>query len=87
MQTAGRARAGRYAHAAILATSLLSAPAVAASPGAPWSQQAPEEQIPVAGTFSYATSFDDTQPVIRGAVHAVRRIPGGTALYYSVGVP
>ena len=49
--------------------------------------QAAEEQIPVAGTFSYATSFDDTQPLIRGAVHAVRRIPGGTALYYSVGVP
>ena len=39
--------------------------------------QVAEEQIPVAGTFSYATSFDDTRPVIRGAVHAVRRIPGG----------
>lgn len=42
---------------------------------------------PASGTFSYHPFFDDRQPLYRGAVHAVRRIPGGTAIYYSVGVP
>ena len=43
--------------------------------------------LPVAGTFSYSLGGDDTRPVVRGAVHAVRRVPGGTAVYYSLGVP
>ena len=43
--------------------------------------------LPVAGTFSYSLGGDDTRPLVRGAVHAVRRVPGGTAVYYSLGVP
>jgi OmpA-OmpF porin, OOP family len=60
-----------------------------ASPTAPptGSSAAGDEQVPVAGTFSYAAGHDDSQPLIRGAVHAVRRVPGGTAVYYSLGVP
>lgn len=43
--------------------------------------------LPIAGTFSYSLGGNDTLPVVRGAVHAVRRVPGGTAVYYSLGVP
>ena len=43
--------------------------------------------LPIAGTFSYSLGGDDTLPLVRGAVHSVRRVPGGTAVYYSLGVP
>jgi len=43
--------------------------------------------VPVEGTFSYHSRHTDDLPEIRGAVHAVRRVPGGTAVYYSLGVP
>ena len=42
---------------------------------------AQDASVPVAGTFSYE------QGDLRGVVHAVRRVPGGTAVYYSVGAP
>jgi OOP family OmpA-OmpF porin len=45
------------------------------------------EELPVADTFRYHAGHNDTRPEIRGAVHAVRRIPGGTAVYYSLGSP
>lgn len=41
--------------------------------------------VPVHGTFLYRQSHDDENPEIRGLVHGVRRIDGGTALYFSIG--
>lgn len=43
-------------------------------------------EVPVVGTFSYNSGNNDAEPEIRGAVHGVRRVPGGTAVYYSLGV-
>lgn len=42
--------------------------------------------IPVEATFRYSSANKDSAAEIRGAVHGVRRIPGGTAVYYSLGV-
>ncbi|MBC7638851.1 MAG: hypothetical protein H7231_03595, partial [Rhodoferax sp.] len=41
--------------------------------------------VPVAGTFSYHVNQDAQQPLVRGAVHAVRRLTGATVVYYSLG--
>ena len=46
---------------------------------------AAQVDVPVAGTFSYHVSQDAQQPLVHGAIHAVRRLPGATAVYYSVG--
>lgn len=45
------------------------------------------QEVPVVGTFAYNARQDDTKDEIRGVVHAVRRVEGGTALYYSIGSP
>ncbi len=82
MQFTGRVRL----RGMLLAAGLLCASLPGVASGNPRAQAA-GEQIPVAGTFSYPGRFIDTEPEIRGAVHAVQRIPGGTALYYSVGSP
>ncbi len=52
----------------------------AAAEGAP---AAPE--LPVAGTFTYPHFGKASGVRVVGAVHAVRRVPGATAVYYSVG--
>lgn len=44
-----------------------------------------QSDVPVAGTFSYHVLQDGQKPLVHGAVHAVRRVPGATAVYYSVG--
>lgn len=75
----GPGRSGRPA-AVVAAVLLLPLPAAAAENPA-------QDALPVAGTFSYHAGHDDEQAEIRGAVHAVRRIPGGTAVYYSLGTP
>jgi len=55
----------------------------AAAPSAAASSPAPDRvEVPVAGAFS----FWSRDTVIRGAVHAVRRVEGATAVYYSLGV-
>jgi outer membrane protein OmpA-like peptidoglycan-associated protein len=41
--------------------------------------------VPVAAVFQYHASHDSSRPMIHGAIHAVVRIPGGTAVFYSVG--
>lgn len=41
--------------------------------------------VPVYGSFGYRQSQNDQNPQIRGLVHGVRRIDGGTALYFSIG--
>lgn len=42
-------------------------------------------EIPVAGTFSYHVFQSASRPLVYGVVHAVRRIPGGTVVYDSLG--
>jgi outer membrane protein OmpA-like peptidoglycan-associated protein len=41
--------------------------------------------VPIAATFTYDAAQDSSQGVIHGAINAVVRIPGGTAVYYSLG--
>jgi len=43
--------------------------------------------VPVAGTFAYHAFDLPTDSLIHGAIHAVVRIPGGTAVFYSLGGP
>jgi len=43
------------------------------------------QQTPILASFVYHQFRDDTNPEIRGLVHGVRRIDGGTVLYYSIG--
>lgn len=45
------------------------------------------QETPVLGSFVYHQFHLDTNPEIRGLVHGVQRIEGGTVLYYSVGTP
>lgn len=45
------------------------------------------DNIPVHATFEVHQEEKNGQPVARGAIHAVRRIEGGTVLYYSLGFP
>jgi len=45
------------------------------------------QQTPILGAFAYHQNNDDSNPEIRGLVHGVRRVEGGTVLYYSVGTP
>ena len=44
-----------------------------------------QPDIPVAGSFDYSPSRSAEQGVVRGLIHAVRRVPGGTVVYYSIG--
>lgn len=43
------------------------------------------EQVPVRGSFAYHHHHLDENQELRGLVHGVRRVPGGTVLYYSIG--
>jgi outer membrane protein OmpA-like peptidoglycan-associated protein len=43
------------------------------------------QEVPVRGSFTYHYGNDDSKPEIRGLIHGVRRIEGGTVLYYSIG--
>ncbi|MFC0714273.1 OmpA family protein [Cellulomonas biazotea] len=43
------------------------------------------QDVPVLGSFVYHQRNVDTNPEIRGLVHGVRRVDGGTVLYYSIG--
>lgn len=45
------------------------------------------QETPILGTFVYHEFHNDQNPEIRGIVHGVRRVEGGTALYYSIGTP
>lgn len=64
-----------------------SAVVLAAVVAVPPAQAQDDAELPVAGTFGYRLGNSDEQPLVRGAVHAVRRVPGGTAVYWSLGVP
>ncbi len=43
--------------------------------------------IPVHATFEVHQGEESDEPVGRGAIHGVRRVDGGTVLYYSLGFP
>ena len=43
-------------------------------------------EVPVLAKFSYRYLVNDREPLVSGLVHGVRRVPGGTVLYYSIGV-
>ncbi|MCQ9389230.1 OmpA family protein [Brevibacterium sp. 50QC2O2] len=43
--------------------------------------------VPLAGTFTYHADGNADGAIIHGAIHSVSRIPGGTAVYFSVGGP
>lgn len=73
-----RARGGAViASAAVLLAGAAAVPASAADDGS--------GDIPVAGTFVYSSYNDPSEEVVHGAIHAVVRVPGGTAVYYSIG--
>lgn len=42
-------------------------------------------KVPVAAVFTYHPHQDSSEGVIHGAINAVVRIPGGTAVFYSLG--
>lgn len=43
-------------------------------------------EVPIRATFEFRPQVNTDKPLVRGLVHGVRRVPGGTVLYYSVGV-
>lgn len=71
-----RVRTGALAaSAAVLLAGAVASPASAAG----------TDEIPIAGTFVYNGYNDPSNAEIHGAIHAVVRVPGGTAVYYSIG--
>ncbi|UZN02153.1 OmpA family protein [Cellulomonas sp. S1-8] len=67
-----------------------------AAPSASVASTTPDELsgvVDVAGTdvathatFSFRPGGDDSDPTVRGAVHGVQRVEGGTVLYFSLGL-
>lgn len=53
--------------------------------GAAPAEAAGAGDIRIAGTFAYHEYNDSSDAVIHAAINAVVRVPGGTAVYYSVG--
>ncbi|WP_022900361.1 OmpA family protein [Humibacter albus] len=71
-----------------LASPASEAPAHAATAQAPSAQgKSSSHGVPVAATFTYDPAQDSSNEVIHGAINAVVRIPGGTAVFYSLGGP
>ncbi|MFC6708042.1 hypothetical protein [Flexivirga alba] len=76
MLSSVRVRGGALAaSAAVLLSGVVAAPASAAG----------ADDIPIAGTFVYNGYNDPSNGDIHGAINAVVRVPGGTAVYYSIG--
>lgn len=85
------ARAARALATLAAASVLLGGATATAAPGddralPPGGVSIGGQDLPVHGTFAYRGFQIDTNPEIRGAVHGVRRIDGGTVLYYSLGM-
>lgn len=68
---------------ALVATCLLSTSAASASSEVSDGAGA----VPILGTFLVQQARDSNEPRAVGAVHGVRRIEGGTVLYFSLGFP
>jgi len=43
------------------------------------------QDVPVLGSYAFHYANGDTEPEVRGLIHGVRRVEGGTVLYYSMG--
>lgn len=80
-------RPARTAGGAALAALALLAGGTAASAATADGEALGTDEVPVHGTFTYHDHFLADGAEVVGAVHAVRRIEGGTAVYYSVGLP
>lgn len=65
----------------------VSAALLLAGLGVPTASAAGTGDIPIAGTFVYHGGNDPSNKLIHGAINAVVRVPGGTAVLYSVGGP
>ena len=72
----------RSALAAVL-TGVAVASALAVVPAS----AAPTEDVPVAGSFDFAPYRSAKEGTLRGVVNAVRRVDGGTIVYWSIGQP
>ncbi|KQV06200.1 hypothetical protein ASC63_01610 [Leifsonia sp. Root112D2] len=59
--------------------------ATGVAPAAAGTPQAKPHDVPLAGTFAYRAFDLPDGKLIHGAIHAVVRIPGGTAVFYSMG--
>jgi outer membrane protein OmpA-like peptidoglycan-associated protein len=68
-------------------TAALTVPADAAPTDTPSPSPTPSYDVPVAATFSYDGHREWSEGTVHGAINAVVRIPGGTAVYYSLGGP
>lgn len=91
MSTRRVARATRALATLAAAAVLLGGAAATAAPAGdralpPGGVSVDGQDVPVHGTFAYRGFQADTNPELRGAVHGVRRIDGGTILYYSLGM-
>lgn len=67
---------------------VLVAPAAVAAPAAPSADEdvrVGSVDVPVRGLFSAHSRGEGGEPLVRGAVHGVRRVDGGTVLYLSLG--
>lgn len=83
-----RPEASRRLRAGIICTVVLAAAsAVGAAGGSAASPPAVRggTNIPVKATFDIFQDQRSSRPLARGAIHGVRRIEGGTVLYYSLG--
>ncbi len=79
MNVLRRSRPWRSGLTALAGSALVAIPAAQAAPAG----SEPADDIPVEQSFAYAVPTGDGSFV--GAVHMVRRVPGGTVLYWSVG--
>ncbi len=89
MQTRPR-RTPRWPVALLAAAALTlpTAPAHAAAAPEPGSTvDVAGVDVPVHGTFSLRAAGNASRDLVRGAVHGVRRVEGGTAVYLSLGLP
>lgn len=71
---------------AVVAGALLLTSAASAAP-VPEDVQVAGVDVPVHGTFTAHSRGEGTEPIVRGAVHGVRRVDDGTVLYLSLGRP
>ncbi|GAA4352773.1 OmpA family protein [Angustibacter luteus] len=56
-------------------------------PAAGVAAAAPVDDVPVAGSFDFSPNRSAQDGQLRGVVNAVRRIDGGTVVYWSIGLP
>ncbi|KQS99606.1 OmpA family protein [Cellulomonas sp. Leaf395] len=71
--------------AVVLVLSAVTADAAGREPVPTGTVEVDGQEVPVEGSFTYHYRNDDSEPEVRGLIHGVRRVDGGTVLYYSIG--